>query len=175
MDVAITNKTASGFRVTTQMFAENFDWIAVANGETGVPGTSGTSGTSGVTGPIGPTGPSGGPTGATGATGSLPFTQYVALLSQIGTASPTAIVLNNTLGVTITWSYQSVGNYRATASSPIFDINKMWWSSYIGTSNEETLSGSPINTSIFQVCCRVNGILSNSFLNYAPFKIEIYP
>jgi len=100
---------------------------------------------------------------------------YVTILSQSGTASPTEIaVINNTLGVTLTWSYLSVGQYRLTSSSPIFDINKMWWSSYIGASNGETLSGSPADSYNFDVFCRVGGVLANSYLSGASFKIEVY-
>ena len=100
---------------------------------------------------------------------------YVTILSQSGTASPTEIaVVNNTLGVTLTWSYLSVGQYRLTSSSPIFDLNKMWWSSYVGTSNGETLSGGPVNSTIFDVICRVSGALADSYLSGAPFKIEVY-
>jgi len=100
---------------------------------------------------------------------------YVTILSQSGTASPTEIaVVNNTLGVTLTWSYLSVGNYRLTSSSPIFDINKMWWSSYIGASNGETLAGGPVNSTTFDVVCRVGGTLADSYLSGVPFKIEVY-
>jgi hypothetical protein len=100
---------------------------------------------------------------------------YVTILSQSGTASPTEIaVINNTLGVTLTWSYLSVGQYRLTSSSPIFDINKIWWSSYIGASNGETLSGSPADSYNFDVFCRVGGVLANSYLSGASFKIEVY-
>lgn len=43
-----------------------------------------------------------------------PYKVYTALLTQSGTASPTAIVLENTLGQTITWSYNSVGAYNSS-------------------------------------------------------------
>jgi hypothetical protein len=38
---------------------------------------------------------------------------YSALITQSGTASPTAIIFENTIG-DIVWSYSSVGNYIAT-------------------------------------------------------------
>lgn len=49
---------------------------------------------------------------------------YLALLSQNGTAAPTAIVLEDTLGVVVTWSRTSAGNYVATPSAPAFTANK---------------------------------------------------
>lgn len=39
---------------------------------------------------------------------------YRALLTQSGTADPTAVVLENTLGGTIVWSYSAVGRYFGT-------------------------------------------------------------
>lgn len=39
---------------------------------------------------------------------------YRALITQSGTSAPTAVVLENTLGGTVVWSYDSVGNYTGT-------------------------------------------------------------
>ena len=39
---------------------------------------------------------------------------YTALLTQSGTSNPTATVLENTLGQTITWSYNGVGVYSSS-------------------------------------------------------------
>lgn len=41
-----------------------------------------------------------------------PYSVYTALLTQSGTNPPTATVLENTLGVSITWGYGSLGNYN---------------------------------------------------------------
>lgn len=49
---------------------------------------------------------------------------YTAILSQSGTSAPTAIELENTLGVTITWARSSAGFYSATASAAAFTNNK---------------------------------------------------
>lgn len=54
------------------------------------------------------------------------YLKYVALLSQSGTDAPVATVLENTLGVTITYSRVSTGEYLLTASSNIFLQNKTW-------------------------------------------------
>jgi len=40
-----------------------------------------------------------------------PYKVYTALLTQSGTSAPTATVLENTLGQTITWSYNGIGNF----------------------------------------------------------------
>lgn len=45
---------------------------------------------------------------------SLPYSIYVALLSQAGTDPPVATVLENTLGGTIVWTRTATGSYSAT-------------------------------------------------------------
>lgn len=46
-----------------------------------------------------------------------PYKSYVAKITQLTTANPTASVYENTLGGTIVWTRQSVGSYRGTLSS----------------------------------------------------------
>ena len=43
-----------------------------------------------------------------------PYKVYTALLTQSGTSAPTAIVLENTLGGTVFWSYFNTGSYIGT-------------------------------------------------------------
>jgi len=50
---------------------------------------------------------------------------YTALLSQSGTNDPVAVVLENTLGQTITWAYNDVGSYIFTSSIPLFEQGKV--------------------------------------------------
>lgn len=62
-------------------------------------------------------------------TGTKSFTEsgvleYIALLTQASTAAPVATVLKNTLGVTITWSRNSAGNYSGTSPSSLFASGK---------------------------------------------------
>ena len=54
---------------------------------------------------------------------SRPYKVYTALLTQSGTDAPVAIVLENTLGGEVVWSYDSVGVYVGTLSGA-FDVNK---------------------------------------------------
>jgi len=60
------------------------------------------------------------------ATVDLPYKVYSALITQNGTDAPVATVLQNTLGVTMTWSRVSEGLYRVTAGSGIFTTAKTW-------------------------------------------------
>lgn len=48
---------------------------------------------------------------------------YTALLTQSGTSAPTAIVLENTLGVTVSFNYGNIGRYVINFSSPVFNVN----------------------------------------------------
>ncbi len=56
---------------------------------------------------------------------SRPYKVYVAKLSQSGTDAPEAVVLENTTGDTIVWSYFSVGKYMGTFQTMEFDIDKI--------------------------------------------------
>jgi hypothetical protein len=60
------------------------------------------------------------------ATTVSPCKKYVALLSQSGTNAPTATILENTLGGTITWSRNASGNYTATLIGA-FTQNRTWF------------------------------------------------
>jgi len=112
------------------------NWALLASegavGPAGPTGASGVAGAAGATGPQGPTGSTGsqgiqgipGPTGAQGIQGiqGIPgssnplYKVYTAILTRTGATAPSAIVLENTLGV-ITFSYGTVGLYY------IFGVN----------------------------------------------------
>lgn len=51
-----------------------------------------------------------------GKSGDGSYKVYTALLTQSGTDAPTSIILNNTLGITPTWSYIGTGSYRLTST-----------------------------------------------------------
>ena len=48
---------------------------------------------------------------------------YQAIISQSGTSDPTAVVVVNTLGVTITWERNSAGSYTGTFSGTLSQTN----------------------------------------------------
>ena len=95
-----------------------------------------------------------------------PYKEYVALVTQVGTAAPTATVISNTLGVTPIWSRASLGTYTLTATG-LFILNKTVYNtssylsngissySYIRTSNDvmtiTTANDSELENSIFEV------------------------
>ena len=55
---------------------------------------------------------------------SLGYTLYTALITQAGTAAPTATVLQNTITGTLTWGYTSPGIYTLTSNGTPFTSNK---------------------------------------------------
>ena len=52
------------------------------------------------------------------------YTSYTALISQVGAAAPTAIVLKNDTGFTFTWGRTAGGVYTLTANGNAFTANK---------------------------------------------------
>ena len=52
-----------------------------------------------------------------------PYLTWVGLLDQAGSADPTGIELENTLGVTITFTRDSAGSFSIRSSTNIFDAN----------------------------------------------------
>ena len=56
-----------------------------------------------------------------------PYKVYSALLTQIGTDAPTAIILENDLPITLTYEYLSVGIYQIISSTEL-DYEKVWYS-----------------------------------------------
>lgn len=54
----------------------------------------------------------------------LGYTSYTALLTQTGTAAPTATVLLSNLTATLTWARTGPGTYTLTAGAATFTNNK---------------------------------------------------
>lgn len=107
------------------------------------------------------------------------YTVYTALLSQVGTADPTAIVLENTTGQTIAWSYGATGYYTGTYSST-FDPQKTVV--LIGSASMITGQGVLINggiatnNSLIQITTKsLSNVNLNGVLGKTAIEIRIYP
>lgn len=101
------------------------------------------------------------------------YKKYVAILSQSGTDAPSALVMENTLGVTITWAYAGVGNYYANASSAVFTSGKTWFMS----SNQADLStlNAINNTSQVQLTTYSDiATVSNNMMFNLAIEIRVY-
>jgi len=95
-----------------------------------------------------------------------PYKVYTALLLQTGTSAPTAVVLENTIG-NIVWSYNNVGDYRATLANA-FPSNKTTITVNNATFPLELVKGGRINSNTLVVYTTNrfgDGFLGNDALN----------
>lgn len=81
---------------------------------------------------------------------------YKALLTQVGTNAPTAVVQKNTLGGTLVWTRQSTGVYRGTLIGAFPDLNKV--NLLIGPMNDFNFFGD-----YFRVC-QSTGVGSTDYI-----------
>lgn len=111
---------------------------------------------------------------------SLPYTTYVALLNQNGTSAPTATVLQNNTGLTITWSRISNGLYKGTVSTPFADQDHQ--AVFVGSTNSG--AGNQVKSAIsdfsgqnhvlLETFIAGTGYTDDLLLNTA-IEIKIYP
>lgn len=100
---------------------------------------------------------------------------YKAIVSQIGTADPTAVVIANTLGGTVVWTRTAVGNYRATLAGA-FPAAKTLPLTGV-TTNGTNFSIGVVRGSddyIFMDSF-TSGILTDSTINNQSVSFEVYP
>jgi hypothetical protein len=105
---------------------------------------------------------------------SVGYKKYIALLSQSATSAPTAIVLDNTLGGTPSFSYTSTGNYLLTLGSA-FDSNKTYV--IIGNSDVAQVICSAVNINNNDIQLRtfnLSGTYLNDIFNNTTIEIRVY-
>lgn len=104
------------------------------------------------------------------------YKTWVGLLTQSGTSAPTAIVLENTLGGTITWTYVSLGVYRATLTGA-FTANKTFAIGLTGTDNTVPFIGyitRENNNSLLISNTSPQGDNGDNDLAATPLEIRVY-
>ena len=108
-----------------------------------------------------------------------PYKVYTALLSQAGTNAPTIIVLENTLGATISMARQNTGHYRTTISIGNFPANKTFKfiqnGNYTITKQQILTAAVQVNTPSFDMYTEVDGVKTDNVLQNAAYEIRIYP
>lgn len=146
-------------------------------GTTGYTGFTGPTGYTGYTGPAGATGYTGytGPRGATGYTGYTgpawsAASVYRALISQSGTSAPTATVLENTLGGSVTLARSGAGAYTLTKASA-FAAAKTWINPAYAKIGSTTVNVSRSSDSVIAVS--TSG--ADSILSSFALEIWVYP
>ena len=110
----------------------------------------------------------------------LPYKVYTALLSQSGTASPTSVGLENTFGITATFSYISTGYYELHmtgqfTSGKTFIINGCPDSGPIGGNFGILLTDYSDTNKIRLSTLDDNGVFYNGMLNNTSIEIRVYP
>jgi hypothetical protein len=115
---------------------------------------------------------------------------YLAIVSQVGTSDPTATVVLNTTGETITWGYLGVGTYEASITNSIFTVSKTVVTATLGgyKSGLGAYSGALVSVAgrragndtvqILSFGAPSGGTgpqLDNGVLDGATIRIEIYP
>lgn len=109
---------------------------------------------------------------------SATYLTYVALIQQTNTDAPDLIELENTLGVTITASYEGVGIYGINASSPIFgetttttDLSINW-----GNTPGFAQGGWNNDSQIIITTSDITGTQANSIIpiGYSKLEIRVY-
>ena len=100
---------------------------------------------------------------------------YSCLVSQSGTSIPTQIILENTIGLTLTWSYVGVGNYKAT-SDIVFDLTKTFiYSSKTTNTMEHNIGVRTQNTTQFYLGIEaIGGGGVNNEINKMLVNILVY-
>ena len=113
-----------------------------------------------------------------GVTIPLGYKVYRALLSQTGTNAPTAIVLENTLGGIVTFSYVSPGLYNIN-STGLFTLLKTFTTlssgSIVNTGVHIKSHAVIVTDSIGQILTSTDGsIATNGLLLFTPIEIIVY-
>lgn len=108
----------------------------------------------------------------TGTTNTRPYKVYTALLTQSGTASPVATVLENTLGV-ISFTYESAGLYKIVSDN-LFTSNKtVYFITPINNGVSQNLEITFQDSSNLFLYCSTSGTLQNTLFR-APIEIRVY-
>jgi hypothetical protein len=164
-DDAVAYDGASWFCIlaTSGTTAPDLDathWALLASqGAQGIQGIQGVQGLQGIQ-------------GIPGSSALQNYKSYVALISQSGTSDPTATVVFNDTAATFTWSYDDIGSYFVTCSSPILLSGKtvvfITTQGNAGNGQNKIFGGTRTNDSNVVLNTSTNGILD---LN---FEIRIY-
>lgn len=110
--------------------------------------------------------------------GTPSYKVYTALLTQSGTDAPVAIVLQNTLGSSILWTYDAVGNYRFELGNIVLpDLNKVFVNinnTYGEGYSIAAFSDSGLQNRISVYVTNSSNVAANSVLSNTSIEIRVY-
>lgn len=99
------------------------------------------------------------------------YKRYVALLSQSGTDAPVATVLENTLGGTVVWTRNDVGDYTGTLAGA-FTVGKTFV--VVAPINGFININKDLDSILIQIIEQTL-VLSDEYLNLTAIEIRVYP
>jgi hypothetical protein len=110
----------------------------------------------------------------TGTNNIRPYKVYSALLSQSGTNAPTAIILENEIGL-ITFNYATTGNYQIVSNFFVTDKTAVFLNNidYANGAGFGTIYNG--GTTIFLNSRSGSGTLTNGLLFKTFIEIRVYP
>ena len=100
------------------------------------------------------------------------YTKYIALISQVGTADPTVIELENTIGPII-WTRTGVGTYIGTLTGA-YTLNKTYTTITSVTTVPSTTTIIRTTDDVVTVTTYVSTAFSDSNLNTTTLEIRVY-
>jgi hypothetical protein len=104
------------------------------------------------------------------------YTSYVATLTQNGLSDPIAVVLENTTGLTITWTYFFEGRYFAEFSSPIPPSKTFILVGSSLADDTVTFRYSSVNGNLILISSKDNtNNFKNGTLQNTTIEVRIYP
>ena len=99
------------------------------------------------------------------------YTVYTALVTQTGGTAPTATVLQNTTGDTLTWARTGAGTYTVTSGTALFTPNKTAVFCNVGNGERnQMLMWTRTSTSVLTLT--TNG--SDGRITSGAFEVRIY-
>jgi hypothetical protein len=101
------------------------------------------------------------------------YKKYVALLNQVSTSAPTAIIFENAL-TAITWTRTAQGEYLGT---PLIPLDTLTTFVTIGNTEHDYLASAYINTDgnvVVRTTKTSNHQHTDGRLNYSPLEIRVY-
>lgn len=100
-----------------------------------------------------------------------PYKVYTAILNQSGTNPPTVVVLQNTFDEEVVWSYEAVGEYRAT--NPAFTTSACV---FFGANHSVALvtAAEAENGYLDIIPAAADLTIANGLLDDCPIEIRVY-
>ena len=109
---------------------------------------------------------------------SAPYRLYIAKLSQSGTNAPVATVLENTLGETVTWSYDAGGSYSASIPSGFtYAKTSVQFTSGYQNNPSAKFFCYPYTDDVIYIECRTGtevSVPADDELDFATIEIRVY-